>query len=110
LQLVIALLLAAVMCWMGEPTSPLEALHHGDPAVERSPADEAPMGKPAGPSAEELADKAETVDDADSDALLVIETPLEVPRGFGLRHFAQSRELNDWRARSSIGARGPPVA
>lgn len=109
LQLVIAMLLAMVMCWVGERASLVEALHHEGAAAERSQTDTSPVGMPAGPNVEGFADKAKTADDADSDALIAVAAPIEDARCFSLRHSDRAPELNDWRARSSIGARGPPV-
>jgi hypothetical protein len=68
------------------------------------------MGKPADSNAGGFAAEAQTADDADTDALLAAAAPIEVARCFSLPDFDHSHEFNDWRARSSIGARGPPIA
>lgn len=103
-----AMLLAVVMCWVGERTSLPEAGPRTGPAVERSNADTLPLGKLAETNTGGHAVEAEP-DDSDLDALLVSEASLELTRFFVFRQFDSGRELNDWRARSSISARGPPV-
>lgn len=107
-----AVLLAMVMCWVGERTSLPEVGPRGGPAFERSNADTLPLGKLAESNTEGQAGQsgeAEPVDDADVDALVVRATVLEFTDVFIVRQFDAGRELNDWRARSSISARGPPV-
>jgi hypothetical protein len=109
LQLAMAVLLAIVMCWMGERPSLPEAELRGGPAVERPHTDTLPLGKLAESSSEGQAAETEPGDESDVDALLITTAALEFALGFALRQFDCGRELNDWRARSSISARGPPV-
>jgi hypothetical protein len=108
LQLTMAVLLAMVMCWVGERTSLPEAAARGGPAVERSNADTLPLGKLAESNVEQLVE-GELADDSDIDALLVNEAALGFASVFRFRQFDSRRELNDWRARSSVSARGPPI-
>lgn len=105
-----AVLLAVVMCWVGERTSLPEAAVRGGPAVERLHADTLPLGKLADSSSEGQAAEVEPADDSeDIDALLVAHAALERVNGLVFRLFDCGRELNDRRARSTISARGPPV-
>jgi hypothetical protein len=104
-----AVLLAMVMCWVGERTSLPQAESRGEPTVERSHTDTLPLGKLAESTTEGQAAEVEPADESDVDALLITEVAVEFARGFALREFHCGRELNDWRARSSISARGPPV-
>lgn len=109
LQLALAVLLAVAMCWVGERTSLPEAAVRGGPAVERLHADALPLGKLAESSCEGQAEAEPADDSEDIDALLVGQAPLECVNGFAFRQFVCGRELNDWRARSTISARGPPM-
>jgi hypothetical protein len=102
------MLLVLVMCWVGERTSLPEATPSGGPAVERSH-DSLPLGKLADSNADGQAAEAELADDSDVDALLVSEAAVGFASIIGFGPFATGRELNDWRVRSSIGARGPPL-
>jgi hypothetical protein len=104
-----AVLLAIVMCWMGERPSLPEAEPRGGPAVERSHTDTLPLGKLAESSTEGQAAETEPGDESDVDALLIATAALEPTSGFAPGPFDCGRELNDWRARSSISARGPPI-
>lgn len=103
-----AMLLTMVMCWVGERTSLPEAAPHRGPAVERSNTDALPLGKLADPNAEQAV-QTELADDSDIDALLVSEVALGSANVFRFRQFDSRHELNDWRARSSVSARGPPI-
>jgi hypothetical protein len=106
--LVLAMLLAVVMCWVGErPSFPKTALDDG-PTLERSPPDTCPVGKLADSDGESEAESG-SADDSDGDALVACEATLGFVRVIGVPEFEHRRELNDWRVRSSIGARGPPV-
>jgi hypothetical protein len=109
LQLAMALLLTVVMCWVGERTELPEAGPRGGPAVERSNADTLPLGKLADSNTVWEAAEADPADESDVDTLLITAAALEFAPGVALRQFDCGRELNDWRARSSISARGPPV-
>jgi hypothetical protein len=109
-----AVLLAVVMCWVGERTSLPEVESRGGPAVERSHTDTLPLGKLADSSAEgageaESADGSDKSDESDGDAVFVIAASLELGLGLAFRQYDGLHELNDWRVRSSISARGPPV-
>jgi hypothetical protein len=104
-----AMLLAIVMCWVGERTSLPETEPRGGPAVERSHTDTMPLGKLAESGVEGQAAEAESGDEPGVDALLIAESALELACGVSFRQLILERELNDWRARSSISARGPPV-
>lgn len=103
-----AMLLTMVMCWVGERTSLPEAAPPGGPVVERSNTDALPLGKLADSNAEQAVET-ELGDDSDVDALLISEAALGFASVFRFRQFDCGRELNDWRARSSVSARGPPI-
>jgi hypothetical protein len=108
LRAAIAVLLALVLCWVSERASLAEGVHHGGPAVEREQTDTSPVGKPVDSTSEAL--EGESVEDSDFDALLVVAASIEFVRSSSFRQFDHGRELNDWRVRSTIGARGPPIA
>lgn len=100
-----------VMCWLSERTSIAQAVSQGGPAVEchhSAP----PVGKPADSSGEGrvAAESAESADDADGDAILAIEARIEFVRCSNYRLSDSHHEFTDWRVRSNIGARGPPIA
>jgi hypothetical protein len=108
LQPVIAVLLAVVMCWLSERTSIARAVSDA-PAVECEHADLGPAGKPDDSSAGGCV-AVEGADDSDCDAIFVIAAPIELARWSSFRHYDHDPRLSDWRSRSSISARGPPVA
>jgi hypothetical protein len=101
------MLLAVVMCCLGERTAVPEVALGDAPSFERAPSDTCPLGKLADSSGE--AAEKESADDSDGDALVACEATIEFVRVVSVRQFDHRRELNDWRARSIIGARGPPI-
>jgi hypothetical protein len=121
LQLAVAVLLAIVLCWVGERTSLPEAEPHNQPAVERPRTNTLPLGKLAetgtdgqaaeGESGSEL-DEFDELDESDElgmDAAFISAATPELALGRVLRPFECGHDSVHWRARSSIGARGPPI-
>ena len=107
-QTVFSVLLAIVMCWFSERADIAQPVSDG-PAVECQDSDTCPVSKPSDANSEGRP-VGETTDDSDSDAIFAIAPPIEVARFWSFREFYRGHELNDWRVRSSIGARGPPIA